>query len=109
MNIKGTYNIVMVLPMWTVENELILAPREGGKLEGSLNTLDGQPPILFTHARWNKNYFQINLSVGPGQLQLTGTIEGEELSGVVVIEDTPDRLSGKRNNNAKDNGGFIYA
>lgn len=94
--LQGSYHIIMVLPAWTVENELTLIPREGGALEGTLNTLDGNPPVLFTHARWNKNYFQINLSVGPGQLELTGSVEEGKLSGVVVIEDTPDRLSGTR-------------
>lgn len=93
---KGTYQITMVLPAWTVENLLTLEPLKGGILEGSLDTGDGTPPISFTHARWNKQYFQIQLSVGPGQLQLTGIVQGETLSGVVVIDDTPDRLSGRR-------------
>ena len=94
--LQGTYRITMVLPAWTVENELSLIPKEGGALEGTLNTLDGNPPVSFSHACWNKNYFQIGLSVGPGQLQLTGSVEGGKMSGVVVIEDTPDRLSGTR-------------
>ena len=93
---KGTYQITMVLPAWTVENLLTLEPLKDGVLEGSLDTRDGTPPISFTHARWNKQYFQIELSVGPGQLQLTGTVQGENLSGVVVIDDTPDCLSGRR-------------
>ena len=95
---NGTYRITMVLPAWTVENELTLEPREGGFLGGYLDTMDGHPPVEFTHARWNKQYFQIDLAVGPGRLQLTGTAEGDDLSGVVVIEDTPDKLSGKRIN-----------
>ena len=93
---KGTYQITMVLPAWTVENLLTLEPLKGGVLEGSLDTGDGTPPISFTHARWNKQYFQIQLSVGPGQLQLTGCVQGETLSGVVVFDDTPDCLSGRR-------------
>ena len=93
---KGTYRITMVLPAWTVENELTLDPQENGILGGCLNTMDGHPPVAFTHARWNKQYFQIELAVGPGKLRLTGTVEGDALSGVVVIEDTPDRLSGKK-------------
>lgn len=94
--LEGSYHITMVLPAWTVENELTLIPKEGGVLEGTLHTLDGNPPVSFSHARWNKNYFQINLSVGPGQLQLSGAVEKDKLSSVVVIEDTPDRLSGTR-------------
>ncbi len=93
---KGTYRIAMVLPAWTVENLLTLEPKEGGELGGWLDTLDGNPPVPFAHARWNRQFFQISLAVGPGRLQLTGAVEGEELSGVVVIEDTPDRLSGRR-------------
>lgn len=93
---RGTYCITMVLPAWTVENLLTLEPLEGGELGGCLDTLDGNPPVPFTHARWNRQFFQISLSVGPGQLQLTGQVENGALSGVVVIEDTPDRLSGRR-------------
>ncbi len=93
---KGIYRIQMVLPAWTVENELTLEPLEGGELAGQLDTLDGKPPVSFTRGRWNHEFFQIDLSVGPGRLQLTGSISGETLSGVVVIEDTPDRLSGVR-------------
>lgn len=93
-NLEGSYHITMVLPAWTVENILTLRPNAEGVLEGSLDT--GNKIVPFTHARWNKNYFQIQLSVGPGHLQLTGTVTGNELSGVVVIEDTPDRLSGTR-------------
>lgn len=93
---KGTYRITMALPAWTVENLLTLEPLEGGMLEGCLDTGDGTPPIPFTHARWNKQYFQIQFSVGPGQLQLTGSVQGNALSGVVVIDNTPDRLSGSR-------------
>ena len=54
---QGTYHIKMVLPAWTVENELTLEPGENGLLGGSLNTLDGNPPVPFTRGRWNKNYF----------------------------------------------------
>ena len=93
---NGTYRIKMVLPAWTVENELTLEPGENGELGGSLNTLDGQPPVRFTRGRWNKNYFQIDLSVGPGTLQLTGQVDGDALHGVVVIENTPDSLTGTR-------------
>ena len=93
---NGTYRIRMVLPAWTVENELTLEPGENGELGGSLNTLDGQPPVSFTRGRWNKNYFQIDLSVGPGTLQLTGRVDGDALHGVVVIENTPDSLTGTR-------------
>lgn len=93
---KGTYRITMVLPVWTVENELTLDPQDGGVLLGCLDTLDGNPAVPFTHGRWNKQFFQISLSVGPGQLQLTGTVEGDALTGVVVIEDTPDLLNGKK-------------
>ena len=42
---QGTYHIKMVLPAWTVENELTLEPGENGLLGGSLNTLDGNPPV----------------------------------------------------------------
>ena len=91
---KGTYHITMVLPAWTVENDLTLIPQKGGRLDGCLDTLDGNPPALFSHATWNKQFFQIDLSVGPGQLQLTGRIDGNLLNGVVVIENTPDSLSG---------------
>ena len=63
---------------------------------GCLDTLDGNPPVPFTHARWKRQIFQISLSVGPGQLQLTGQVENGALSGVVVIEDTQARLSGRR-------------
>lgn len=94
--LQGTYRITMVLPAWTVDNELTLLPREGGVLEGSLNTLDGNPPISITGGRWNKNFFQIFLAVGPGRLELAGRIDGEQLSGVVIIENTPDSLSGTR-------------
>lgn len=93
---NGTYRIRMVLPAWTVENELTLEPGENGELGGSLDTLDGQPPVSFTRGRWNKNYFQIDLSVGPGTLQLTGQVDGDALHGVVVIENTPDSLTGTR-------------
>lgn len=96
--LKGTYQITMVLPAWTVENKLTLIPSPNGMLDGYLDTLDGNPPVAFTHAKWNKKYFSIDLSVGPGQLCLTGSVEGDQLAGVVVIEDTPDRLSGKRLN-----------
>lgn len=93
---NGTYRIRMVLPAWTVENELTLEPNENGELGGSLDTLDGHPPVHFTRGRWNKNYFQIDLSVGPGTLQLTGQVDGDALHGVVVIENTPDSLIGTR-------------
>lgn len=93
---RGTYRITMVLPAWTVENELTLEPLDGGELGGSLNTMDGHPPVSFTRGRWNKNYFQIDLAVGPGKLQLTGQVEEGKLSGVVVIEDTPDSLTGEK-------------
>ena len=93
-NLEGRYHITMVLPAWTVENTLTLRPQAKGVLEGSLDT--GNEVVPFTHARWNKNYFQIQLSVGPGHLQLTGTVHENELTGVVVIEDTPDCLSGFR-------------
>lgn len=97
--LQGTYRITMVLPAWTVENELTLEPQPEGVLSGTLNTMDGNPPVPFTHGRWNKEFFQISLAVGPGQLQLTGTIRGDALDGVVVIEDTPDQLSGTRISN----------
>ena len=92
----GTYRITMVLPAWTVENELTLIPKAGGALGGRLDTMNGEAPVGFTHARWNGPCFQIALSVGPGALQLTGRVEGDRLTGVVVMEDTPDRLSGIR-------------
>lgn len=93
---RGTYRITMVLPAWTVENKLTLEPLDGGELGGSLNTMDDHPPVSFTRGRWNKNYFQIDLAVGPGKLQLTGQVEEGKLSGVVVIEDTPDSLTGEK-------------
>ena len=96
--LKGTYRITMVLPAWTVENKLTLISDENGVLGGQLDTLDGHPPVSFTQAKWNKNYFSIDLSVGPGQLRLTGSVDGDNLTGVVVIEETPDSLSGKRLN-----------
>lgn len=94
--LTGVYRITMTLPAWTVENELTLLPEENGVLGGSLNTLDGSPPIPFTRGRWNKNCFQLDAAVGPGRLQLTGRVEGGVLGGVVVIEDTPDLLRGAR-------------
>lgn len=94
--LSGTYRVTLVLPAWTVENELTLIPREAGSLEGTLNTLDGNPPVPFTSGRWNKNFFQIFLAVGPGQLELTGRIDGSQLHGVVIIENTPDSLSGTK-------------
>lgn len=94
--LNGTYHITMVLPAWTVENDLTLCPEADGVLNGTLDLLNGEPLVRFTHGRWNKNFFQIDLSVGPGQLQLTGTVEGDVLSGVVTIQDTPDCLSGIR-------------
>ena len=93
---NGKYQITMVLPAWTVENELVLTAKDNGELDGYLDTLNGDPPVPFTYARWNKNYFAIELAVGPGQLRLTGTVMGDNLTGVVVIEDTPDQLIGKR-------------
>lgn len=93
---QGTYHIKMVLPAWIVENELTMEPGENGMLGGSLNTLDGNPPVPFTWGRWNKNYFRIDLAVGPGTLQLTGQVDGDVLHGVVVIEDTPDSLTGTK-------------
>ena len=94
--LRGTWRITMVLPVWTVVNELTLTPEAGGVLNGSLNTMDGNAPIPITHGRWNKNHFLIRLSVGPGQLLLTGTMQGDALSGVVVIDDTPDLLTGTK-------------
>ena len=91
---KGTFKVTMVLPAWTVENELTLEPKENGVLDGYLNTMDGNPAVSFTRGKWNKEYFQISLSVGPGSLQLTGQVTGDELKGVVIIEDTPDSLTG---------------
>ena len=76
--------------------ELTLEPGENGLLGGSLNTLDGNPPVSFIRGRWNRNYFQIDLAVGPGTLQLTGQVDGDVLHGVVVIEDTPDSLTGTK-------------
>lgn len=94
--LKGKFKITMALPAWTVENELTLDPRENGELAGALDTLDGGAPIPLTRGRWNKNYFQILLTVGPGRLELTGKVEGDALAGTVVIEDTPDELRGSR-------------
>jgi hypothetical protein len=94
--LQGTYHITMVLPAWTVENDLTLIPQPNGVLGGTLDTLDGNPPVSFACGRWNKEFFQIGLAVGPGQLQLTGRVRGDTLDGVVVIEDTPDQLSGTR-------------
>ena len=95
-NLKGTYKIKMVLPAWTVENEITLAPEEGGRLLGKLNTMDDNPPISFSKGYWNKEYFKICLQVGPGQLELTGKVTDGKLEGVVVIEDTPDSLTGTK-------------
>ena len=92
--LEGKYHITMVLPMWTVENTLTLHPGPEGQLDGTLDT--GTETANFTGGRWNKNYFQIDLAVGPGKLQLTGMVNGDELTGVVVIDRTPDRLSGTR-------------
>ena len=95
--LKGTFAVTMVLPAWTVENDLILEPSEGGELKGRLDTKNGDNPMVeFTRGRWNKEYFSIELSVGPGQLLLTGKVTGDALEGVVIIEDTPDSLTGKR-------------
>lgn len=94
---KGTYHITMVLPAWTVENELTLEPREDGVLDGMLDTLDPQNPqpvSKFTSGRWNKNFFRITLSVGPGTLELTGRVEHGKITGTVYIDNTPDELSG---------------
>lgn len=92
--LAGSYQIKMVLPAWTVENTLTLCPRADGVLDGTLDTGDGCVP--FTHARWNGTYFHIALSVGPGQLLLTGSVSGGELKGVVIIDDTPDCLCGTK-------------
>ncbi|MBR1780718.1 MAG: hypothetical protein IJ751_04865 [Oscillospiraceae bacterium] len=93
---QGRFRVTLVLPRWTVENVLTLLPREGGALEGSLDTLDGHPPTAFTDGRWNKDSFFIRLAVGPGALLLTGRVEGDQLTGTVVIDDTPDHLTGTR-------------
>lgn len=96
---RGIYHITMVLPAWTVENELTLLPRENGQLDGQLDTLDPnnpQPISHFTSGRWNKEFFRVTLSVGPGTLELVGQVKGETLSGVVVIDNTPDSLTGYR-------------
>jgi hypothetical protein len=99
MSVAGKYKITMVLPAWTVENELELIPEANGILTGTLNTMNGDPEtsmVSFNTGFWNKDFFQVTLSVGPGNLELVGKIENNAISGVVIIESTPDALTGIR-------------
>lgn len=99
MLVAGKYKITMVLPAWTVENELELIPEENGVLKGTLNTMNddaGNSIVSFRAGFWNKDFFQVALSVGPGNLELVGKVENDKLTGVVIIENAPDSLTGIR-------------
>jgi len=95
----GKYKVTLVLPAWTVENELELIPEDNGVLKGTLNTMNGDAEnsvVSFSKGFWNKDFFQISLTVGPGKLELVGKVEHETITGVVIIDHTPDSLTGIR-------------
>lgn len=100
MSLAGSYKITFVLPRATIENIITFIPTErkdkdGYVLEGNLDT-GGQGAIEFSAGYYKGDYFAVNLSVGPGDLAFTGSVQGDGLSGVVLIDNCPDKLEGTR-------------
>ena len=97
--IDGTFEITMVLPPWTVVNDLVMQGNPDGTITGTLDmrsSPNGKTVFPIERGFWNKNFFHIFVDVELGKFECIGTVTESGLTGYVEIENKPDLLFGLR-------------
>lgn len=86
MAIDGTWDVVIKTPVAPLDATLVLKA-EGDVLSGTSNTNFGSGSFTGGKVSGNKIEFMVDSPTpfGPATLEVKGTIEGDELTGVAVM------------------------
>ena len=93
---QGIYHIKMVPPAWTVEKRADAGTGRERPAWRQPEYAGWQPPVPLHPGTLEQKLFPDRSGNRSRKVQLTGQVDDDALHGVVVIEDTPDSLTGTK-------------